>query len=254
MADRLAGRVALVTGAGSGIGRAISLLFAEEGARVCCADLDGAAADATAARIVGAGGVARAARRDVSQGVQARAAIDAAIDAFGALHVLVSNAAYFAPSMPLAELDEAIWVRTFAVNVHAAFHLCKHACRHIERAGGGSIILTASQMARVGHAGDTAYCASKGALLTMAKSLALELARANIRVNTLSPGGTATEQMAREWGGLERAEREWGKAMHPLGRLGRPEELARAALFLASEESSFMTGADLLVDGGYTAQ
>ncbi len=251
MAERLAGRVALVTGAGSGIGRAISLLFAEEGARVCCADLDGAAADATAARI---GGAARAVRCDVSQADQARASIEAAIEAFGALHVLVSNAAYFAPSMPLAELDEAIWLRTFAVNVHAAFHLCKHASPHIERAGGGSIILTASQMARVGHAGDTAYCASKGALLTMAKSLALELAGANIRVNTLSPGGTATERMALEWGGLERAEREWGKAMHPLGRLGRPEEMARAALFLASEESSFMTGADLLVDGGYTAQ
>jgi NAD(P)-dependent dehydrogenase (short-subunit alcohol dehydrogenase family) len=109
-------------------------------------------------------------------------------------------------------------------------------------------------MARVGHAGDVAYCASKGALLTFAKALALEVADRNIRVNTLSPGGTATPHMAANWGGMERAEREWGAAMHPLGRLGRPVAMARGALFLASGDSSFMNGTDLLIDGGHTAQ
>ncbi|MGH6718060.1 MAG: SDR family NAD(P)-dependent oxidoreductase, partial [Alphaproteobacteria bacterium] len=183
----------------------------------------------------------------------ARRAVEATVAQFGGLDVLVSNAAYFPPTRNLAELDEDIWRTTFEVNVHGAFRLCKHAIPIMSRQG-GSIILTASQMASVGHPGDVAYCASKGALLTMAKALALELAGQGIRVNTLSPGGTATEAMIRKHGSREAAEERWGRPMHPLGRLGTPEEMARAALFLACEDSSFMTGTDLLVDGGYTAR
>jgi NAD(P)-dependent dehydrogenase (short-subunit alcohol dehydrogenase family) len=247
MAGRLEGRVALITGAGSGIGRASALLFAAEGAGIACVDIDGGAARATAEQCAGEPFVC-----DVSDGAQVAATVAAVLARFGRLDVLMSNAAHFPPTRPLPELDDRTWERTFAVNVHAAFYLAKHALPRMGR--GGSIILTASQMGRVGSAGDAAYCASKGALLTMAKALALETASRGIRVNTLSPGGTATPPMAAQWGGMANAEARWGAPMHPLGRLGRPEEMAEAALFLASDQSSFMTGADLLVDGGYTAR
>jgi NAD(P)-dependent dehydrogenase (short-subunit alcohol dehydrogenase family) len=132
--------------------------------------------------------------------------------------------------------------------------MSRHAIPQIKASGGGSIIHIASQMGQVAEPGDTAYCVTKGALLMLAKGMALDHAADGIRVNTLSPGGIATEAMAREFGDLATAERDWGRARHPLGRLGRPEEIAAAALFLACDESSFMTGADLLIDGGYTAR
>ena len=253
-ASKLTGRVALVTGAGSGIGRAISRLFAEEGAKVLCADIDGSRADATAAAIAAVGGAAAGCLCDVSQDRAAKLAVEAAIARFGALHILVNNAAVFPRKATLAELDDAEWERALAVNIGGAFHMSRHAIPRIAAAGGGCIIHIASQMGRVATPGDAAYCATKAALVGLARGMALDHAKDGIRVNTLSPGGTATEQMAREFGDLETAEREWGKARHQLGRLGRVEEIARAALFLASDDSSFMTGADLLVDGGYTAR
>ncbi|MSP82906.1 MAG: SDR family oxidoreductase [Alphaproteobacteria bacterium] len=233
---KLDGRVALISGAGNGIGRATAELFAAEGARVAGVDLEGAEVFVC----------------DVSNSAAVAATVAGVVGRFGRLDIVMSNAAFFPPTRPVTELDDALWERTFAVNVHAAFYLAKHAIPHMRQ--GGSIVLTASQMAKVGSKGDVAYCASKGALITMAKALALEVADAGIRVNTLSPGGTATEHMAANWGGMEAAEHAWGKPMHPLGRLGRPVEMARAALFLASDDSSFMTGADLVVDGGYTAR
>lgn len=253
-ASRLQGKFAIVTGAGNGIGRAIAEAFAAAGAGICCADLDLAAAAETADHILGAGGAALAVPVDVSDDDQAGEAVAAAIGRFGRLQVLVNNAAVFPAKTNLADLAVADWERALAVNIGGAFHMSRHAIPHLKAAGGGSIIHIASQMAQVGSAGDAAYCATKAALLGLAKSMALELARDRIRVNTLSPGGVATRQLALEFGDLERAERDWGLAMHPLGRLGRPEEIARAALFLASDDSAFMTGADLLVDGGYTAQ
>ncbi len=253
-AGRLEGKFAIVTGAGNGIGRAIAETFAAEGAGVCCADLDEAAAGATAGRILAAGGQSFAEAVDVSDGESARRAIAAAVARFGILHVLVNNAAYFPPKATLVELSEADWTRALAVNIGGAFQMSPQAIPHLKAAGGGSIIHIASQMARVGSAGDAAYCATMAALLGLAKAMARDHAKDGIRVNTLSPGGVATRQMAIEFGDLAKAERAWGQAMHPIGRLGRPEEIARAALFLASEEASFMTGADLLVDGGYTAR
>ena len=139
-----------------------------------------------------------------------------------------------------------------AINLTGAFLCCKYAIPALRAAGGGSIILMASQMARVANPGQAAYCATKGALVQLAKGMALDHAGDNIRVNTLSPGGIATDRLARRFGDLRAAEREWGPK-HPIGRLGRPEEIARGAVFLASADSSFMTGADLLLDGGYTA-
>lgn len=242
-----------MTGAGGGIGCAISAAFAAEGAKLLCADIDGERAADAAAAIARAGGVATAVVCDVSQSPSARAAVVAAIERFGALHILVNNAAVFPPKATIPELEDAEWERALAVNIGGAFHMSKHAIPRIKAAGGGSIIHIASQMGRVGNPGDAAYCATKGALLTLAKGMALDHAGDGIRVNTLSPGGIATAQMVREFGDMATAERDWGRARHPLGRLGRPAEIARAAVFLASDESSFMTGADLLVDGGYTA-
>jgi NAD(P)-dependent dehydrogenase (short-subunit alcohol dehydrogenase family) len=190
---------------------------------------------------------------DITDGTSARAAVDAAVERFGALHVLVNNAAYFPPQATIVDITEAEWERSLAVNISGAFHMSRHAIPRIAAAGGGSIIHVASQMGRVGSHGQATYCATKGALITFAKAMALDHAVQNIRVNTLSPGGTATRDLARKWGDMETAELKWGRARHPLGRLARVEEVARAALFLASDDSSFMTGADLLIDGGYTA-
>jgi len=250
---RLEARVALVTGAGGDIGRAIAIELAREGAAVACADLHGEAATETAAAVEAEGGAALALECDVGESAHARRAIEDAVKRFSRLHVLVNNAAYFPPDATLVELAEGDFDRAFAVNVGGCFLMSRFALPHIAAAGGGSIIHVASQQAHVGRAGQAAYCATKAALLGLAKAMALDHARERVRVNTLSPGGIATRGMAARWGGMEAAEREWGAAKHPLGRLGRVEEVARAAVFLASDDSSFMTGADLLVDGGYTA-
>ena len=246
--------MSIVTGAGSGIGRAISRAFAHEGAKVLCLDIEGQEAEATVKAIAAAGGTAVPFTGDVSVGADAHRAVAAAVDRFGALHTLVNNAAVFPPKATIVDLDEAEWERALAVNIGGAYQMSRHAIPQIKASGGGSIIHIASQMGQVAEPGDTAYCVTKGALLMLAKGMALDHAADGIRVNTLSPGGIATEAMAREFGDLATAERDWGRARHPLGRLGRPEEIAAAAVFLASDESSFMTGADLLVDGGYTAR
>ena len=250
---RLDGKVALVTGAGGGIGRAICLRYAAEGASVLCADIDAASAAQTAEAVAARGGAASGVSCDVSDSASAKAAVEAALDRFGTLHILVNNAAFFLPDATLPELDEALFARAFAVNVTGAFLMSRWAIPGIIRSGGGSIIHIASQMGSVARRLQTTYSATKAALLLLAKGMALDHAADGIRVNTLSPGGIATQGMAERWGDMATAEREWGKRMHPLGRLGRVEEIASAASFLASDEASFMTGADLLVDGGYTA-
>ena len=250
---RLNGKTAVISGAGRGIGAAIALAFAEEGAAVQCLDIDQAAAAAVAAEIDAAGGRADAARCDVRDSASVRAGVEAAVEAFGRIDVVVANAATVTPRITVDALSEEDWRDALDVNLTGVFLLCKHAVPHLRARGAGSIILTASQMGRVAYNGQAAYCATKGALIQLAKVMALDHAEEGIRVNTLSPGGTATARLERRFGTLERAESEWGPT-HPVGRLGQPEEIAAGAVFLASDESSFMTGADLLIDGGYSAR
>ena len=247
---RLEGKVAFVTGAANGIGAAICRAFVAQGARVFGADLDTQAAAALQDEL---GGAMAYASCDVTDSQSVEAAAAQAVTAFGQLDIVVANAATFTPSARIDQLDEAHWRKALDVNVTGVYLTCRHTIPYLERRGEGSIIITASQMARVGSKGTAAYCTTKGAVVQLAKTMALDLAEIGIRVNTLSPGGTATARLERRFGNMEDAERIWGPT-HPLGRLGRPDEIANGAVFLASSESSFMTGADLLLDGGYVAQ
>jgi NAD(P)-dependent dehydrogenase (short-subunit alcohol dehydrogenase family) len=244
----LAGKTAIVTGAGTGICRAITLAFAQAGAKVACLDINLKNVEETA-RL--AGPDALAIRCDVSSESDSKAAVERAVQTLGALHVLVNGAAVSDPSATVLELDLAAWNRVFATNVGGAFLMSRWAIPRIAAAGGGSIIHIASQLGTVGTAGRVAYCSTKGALITMAKAMAIDHAPQGIRVNTLSPGAVETERMLR-YGSMEKARAILGPK-HLLKRLAQPDELAQAALFLAADASSFMTGANLLVDGGYNA-
>ncbi|MDA0256329.1 MAG: SDR family oxidoreductase, partial [Chloroflexi bacterium] len=199
-----------------------------------------------------AGVTAIAVRCDVADEGSVRAAIEAARERLGGLSVLVNNAANRDPSATVVELDLADWQRTLDINLTGAFLTAKHAIPLMAEGGGGSVINVASQLARVASPRSPAYCATKAALVQLSKVLALDHAAQGIRANSLSPGGIETDRLVYRFGSMEQA-REQIAAKHILGRLGRPDEVAEGAVFLASDESSFMTGADLLIDGGYTA-
>lgn len=241
----LAGRVALVTGAAGGIGEAIARRFAAEGAKVLCVDLQ--PPEALARDIDG-----RAVGADVSSEADTLRAAEDARAAWGAVHILVNGAAPLEPVGSVLDLPPADWARVFAVQVTGAYLMSRAALPAMIAAGGGSVIHIASQLGSVGSPGRPAYCAAKGALIQLARAMALDHAAAGVRVNALSPGAVETGRLLHRFGSMEAARAASGPK-HPIGRLGRPEEIAAAALFLASEASSFMTGADLVVDGGYTA-
>ena len=249
---RLQGKRALVTGAGGGIGRAIALAFAREGAAVLCTDIDVPAAEAVAGEAHAAGVTAIALHCDVANEVSVQAAMRAMRDHFGGLSVLVNNAANRDPSATVVELDLANWQRTLDINLTGAFLTAKHAIPLMAEGGSGSIINVASQLARVASPRSPAYCATKAALVQLSKVLALDHADQGIRVNSLSPGAVETTRLVHRFGSMDQA-REAIVDKHILGRLGHPDEIAEGAVVLASDESSFRTGADLLIDGGYTA-
>jgi len=248
----LAGKAGIVTGAGNGIGRAIACAFAAGGAAMMCLDIDLEAAEDTARTIVNAGGRALARRCDVSQEADTRAAAAAAQAAFAALDILVNAAATDDPNGSVLDISPADWNRVFAVNVMGAYLMSRAVLPAMIAAGGGSIIHIASQLGRVGAPARAAYCAAKGALIQLAKAMAVDHAAQNIRVNALSPGAIETRRLVLRFGDMATARRVAGPK-HLLNRLGQPEEIAQAAVFLASDAASFMTGADMLVDGGYTA-
>jgi NAD(P)-dependent dehydrogenase (short-subunit alcohol dehydrogenase family) len=248
----LAGKSAVVTGAGNGIGRAIALAFAQAEANVACIDIDAKAAEATAAAAANKGVKALAVRCDVADEADVEAAAKAILQKFPAIHILVNGAAGYDPNGTVLDLSLSDWTRVFAVNVGGAFLMSRAILPAMIAAGGGSVIHIASQLGSVAAPRRAAYCATKGALIQLAKAMATDHAAQKIRVNTLSPGAVETERLVKRFGDMETARRTAGPK-HLLQRLGQPEEIARAAVFLASDASSFMTGADLLVDGGYNA-
>lgn len=248
----LDGKTALVVGAANGIGRATALAFAAAGANVACADVEEPGAKTVAAEIESRGGRALPVRCDATDGGDCHGAVAAAAGRFGGLDVLLYGAADSDTPATVLEMDETAWERVIRVNLTGAFLMVKAAIPALIARGGGSVILIASQLGRVASPGRPAYCATKGALIQLAKVLAVDHAAQGIRANTISPGAIETRRMLRRWGDMARARQAMGPK-HLLGRLGQPEEIARAAVFLASDASAFMTGSDLLVDGGYTA-
>jgi NAD(P)-dependent dehydrogenase (short-subunit alcohol dehydrogenase family) len=246
---RLEGRVILVTGAAHGIGRAITLRLVSEGARVICADLNEDGAKATAAL---AGKAAIGLGCDVTDPASAQAAVEAGMRTFGGLWGLINNAAAPSHDGTVVTLALEDWNREIQVGLTGAFLMSKYAVPHM-LAKGGSIVHVASQFATVGVAGSAAYCAAKAGLVNLAKVMALDHAAQNIRVNTLSPGAVWTERLMSRNASLDEANRKLAPRF-PIGRIGQPEEIAAAAAFLMSDDSSFMTGSDLLVDGGYNAK
>jgi NAD(P)-dependent dehydrogenase (short-subunit alcohol dehydrogenase family) len=246
----LEGRVALITGAAVGIGRATALLFAREGALVVAVDLDRAALESLAEE---AGASILPKLLDVTDGPGIEN-LFAELKASGKLvSILMNNAAARSPPADVVSLPEAEWHKALAVNLTSAFLFSKQALPHMRAVGRGSIIHVASQLGSVSTAGRFCYSATKGALIQMAKGMALDHAHENIRVNTLSPGAVRTPRLTNLYKTDEALDAHFAP-LHPIGRVGEAEEIAEAALFLASDRSSFMTGADLLVDGGYTAR
>jgi NAD(P)-dependent dehydrogenase (short-subunit alcohol dehydrogenase family) len=247
---RLKDKVALITGGGSGIGKASCLLFAREGAKVVVVDVKKDAAEATAREI---GDNARAFAADVSKAKDAEAMVRFAEESYGKLNVVFNNAGVFHPADDsVTNTAEDIWNLVIDINLKGVFLGCQFAIPALQRAGGGSIINTASFVAIVGAAApQIAYTASKGGVLSMTREIAVEFARQNIRANALCPGPVETPLLAELLSDPARRQR---RLVHiPMGRFARAEEIANAALFLASDESSYVNGATFLVDGGITA-
>ncbi len=250
---RLAGKVALITGTAGGIGRASALRFAAEGAAIVAADISESGNAETVALVHKQGALAVATTVDVTSSEQLAAAVALAESTYGKLDIIFNNAGVMLPSDgDSVTTDEATIDATLAINVKGVILGCKHAIPALRRAGGGSIINTASFVATVGAATpQIAYTASKGAVLALTRELAVIHAREGIRVNSLSPGPLHTELLMSFLNTEEKRQR---RLVHvPMGRFGEASEMAQAALFLASDESSYMTGSDLKVDGGLTA-
>lgn len=248
---RLKDKVSLVTGAGRGIGAAIALRLAAEGASVVVNDIDDDRGQATARAIQQAGGSARYVRCDVSQAAQVRSMLAAAVEHYGRLDILVNNAAYgHAGGQPAHQLAEAEWERVLAVSLTGAFLCAKYAIPELIRAGGGCIVHIASVAGFFGFPGDTAYSVAKGGLLQLSRALAIDYASHHIRSNAISPGWTATPANAalREDPDLLRLALRGPLIKRP----AQPEEIAAAAVFLASDEAGYITGANLVIDGGWS--
>ena len=255
---RLESKVALITGGGSGIGRACAEMFAREGARVAVSDISLERAQTTTQFVTSHGGDAIAISGDVSVGDDAQNMVSATVEKFGKLDVLVNSAGVSARNaMPKGSSPEEVWDKVIDVNLKGTYMVSWHAMPEMAKSGGGSIINLSSIMGLVGYpvgmgGGFNPYNPSKGGVLQFTRNLAIDSASKNVRVNCICPGYVETDltsALTKDAEALSRLE-----TLHPIGRLGQPEEIAYAALYLASDESGFVTGTPLVVDGGYTAQ
>ena len=252
MSGRFAGRGILVTGAGSGIGRAAAQLFADEGGRVVVVDQDENEAQATVTSIRQAGGEALAIGADVSREADCRGMVERALAAYGRLHVAFNNAGIGASGFAVADEEEVIWSRLIDVNLKGIFLAMKYEIPAMVGAGGGAIVNTASVAGLVGERGIGAYSASKHGVVGLTRTAALDYIGQGVRINAVCPGATRTRILA-SWFQDPKVE-SFILSRHPIGRIAEPEEIARAVLFLASDDASFIVGQALAVDGGLTAQ
>ncbi len=251
LGNQLHGRAAIITGGAGGIGRAAALLFAREGAAVSVVDLNEEAGGEVARELSVAGGRAIFARADVTRAADCRRVVERTVQEFGGIHVLFNNAGIIRRAS-VVETSEADWDAVMAVNVKSVFLMSREVIPIMAKAGGGSIISTASGWGLAGGARAAVYCASKGAVVLLTKAMAIDHGGQNIRVNCICPGDTDTAMLRNEARQLGEAEDRFlsNAAKRPLGRVGTAEEMAQAALYLASDASSFVTGTALVVDGG----
>jgi NAD(P)-dependent dehydrogenase (short-subunit alcohol dehydrogenase family) len=255
---RLKDKVAIVTGATSGIGRAGAILFAREGAKVVVVGRRKAAGEETVKRIKGIGGKAIFVKADVSKASEIKRMVDETVQTYGKIDILFNNAGILpeASKKQLKDLSEEVWDRVMAVNVKGVFLTSKHVIPEMIKTGGGSIINTSSNVGHIAMKHRSVYVTSKGGVTLLTKAMALDYAPYNIRANCICPAVVETEMASAFLKTARKDKKLWGEMMSkiPLGRVGTPEDVAYAALFLASDESSWITGSSLMVDGGYTAQ
>ncbi len=252
MGNRFEGKVAIVTGGAGGIGRAVCLGFAAEGAAVVVADMDGDEGERTAALVREAGGRATFRQTDVSRDEDCRAMVETALSAFGGLDVAFNNAGIGGSGFALVEEEEATFDRMVAINLKGVFLSMRHEIAAMLKLGGGTIVNTSSVAGLVGNPGLSSYCAAKHGVTGMTRAAALDYIREGVRINAVCPGATRT-RLLEAWF-QDPAVEEHVMGLHPVGRIADAEEVARVVLFLASPESSFMVGCAVPVDGGVTAQ
>ena len=257
MGNRLKGKIAIITGAGSGIGEATAVIFGREGAKVVLAGRRVAKIQAVADRITAEGGEAIAVQTDVRYADQVQNLVNKTVERFGGLNVLFNNAGVRASRSTVVDLSEEEYERTMATDVKGLWLCCKYAIPEMIRSGGGSIINCSSISAFIGQPLQGVYNVTKGGIDVLTKCMALDFAKNNIRVNNVDPGWVKTEMNEEElarWKAEGSKELEEVLRLHPLGRLGEPEDVAWAVVYLASDESSWVTGASFLIDGGYCCQ